>query len=123
MARVTANRPIQIAEAAVVRTMLLQAPVAPGYAHLVDTIESLRVIDRCACGCDSVDFAKTDSINRSTLLADGIGLTPKGGQVGVIVWGRVDAVTGLEVYDLGAGDDDIRLPVLQSIRPFGASAV
>jgi hypothetical protein len=29
-----------------------------------------------------------------------------------------DAVTGLEIYDAGAGDGNVRLPVAESIRPF-----
>jgi hypothetical protein len=38
--------------------------------------------------------------------------------VGVIVWGTADRVTGLEVYDLGAGPHDLTLPVPDSIEPF-----
>jgi hypothetical protein len=32
-----------------------------------------------------------------------------------MVWGRPDAITGLEIYDLGAGEDDLGLPVSASI--------
>jgi len=48
----------------------------------------------------------------------GTGKTLTGGDVGIIVWGTDDAVTGIEVYDLGAGDTDIKLPVESSIRPW-----
>lgn len=53
-------------------------------------------------------------------VADGIGRTALGGEVGVIVWGRRDAITGLEVYSFDA-DDDSKLPVPDSIRPFAAN--
>ncbi|MGH7535357.1 MAG: hypothetical protein ACREMG_07215, partial [Gemmatimonadales bacterium] len=57
--------------------------------------------------------------HRPKPIADGIGTTPAGGKVGVIVWGTAEAVTGLEVYDLGAGAADLRLPDPSSIAPFG----
>ena len=76
---------------------------------------------RCECGCASVDFDAPASDQHSTVVADGIGQTPRGGQVGVIVWGRRYAITGLEVYDWGAGDDDLALPVPASVVAFAGS--
>ena len=70
------------------------------------------------CGCASVDFDSPVSEERSKPIADGTGTTPRGGQVGVIVWGRSDAITGLEIYDLGAGDDDLVLPDPTSVVPW-----
>lgn len=58
-------------------------------------------------------------MERSHPIADGIATTPSGGTVGVIVWGTDDSVTSLEIYDLGAGDGDQRLPTPESIRPWG----
>ena len=52
------------------------------------------------------------------VLAAALEHAPAGGEVGVIVWGRGNAVTGLEIYDLGAGPADLRLPDPASIRPF-----
>jgi hypothetical protein len=52
-------------------------------------------------------------------IADGTGKTPAGGDVGVIVWGHPDSVTGLEIYSFGAADDDdLKLPLPESITPF-----
>lgn len=42
--------------------------------------------------------------------------------MGVIVWGRDDAITALEIYDLGAGEDGLRLPLPSSIRMFREGA-
>ena len=81
----------------------------------MDVIPGLQVVARCECGCASVDFDAPVSDQRSTVIADGTGHTPSGGQVGVIVWGRCDAITGLEVYDLGAGENDLGLPVPTSV--------
>lgn len=121
--RATINRPITPEEIAVIRTTLERAAVAPEYAALVSDLEHLRAIQRCDCGCDSVDFAEASATDPSRPLGDGIGETPQGGTVGVIVWGTPEAVTGLEVYDLGAGDDDLRLPEPESIRAFREGAV
>jgi hypothetical protein len=78
-------------------------------------VSNLEVVGRCECGCASIDFDAPTSDQHSTLIADGTGTTPSGGRVGVIVWGRPDAITGLEIYDLGAGDDDLVLPVPTSV--------
>ena len=116
------DRPISAAEAAVLRAALERVPKAPEFASLASGIERLRVVGACTCGCDSIDFLEQDPARRVTLVADGIGTTPAGGQVGVIVWGTKDFLSGLEVYDLGAGDDDIKLPVPTSIRGFHEGA-
>ena len=66
------------------------------------------------CGCASVDFEK-EQLGISQPIADGTGKTANGGSVGIIVWGANNLITGLEVYDLGAGDDDLGLPDPNSI--------
>jgi hypothetical protein len=116
--RITADRPISPSEIAVIQVMLERAAVDPSCQRLAADVERLRVIDRCACGCDSVEFKAHDADRPSTLIADGTGVTPSVGQVGVIIWGTAKTVTGIEVYDLGAGADDIRLPIPSSIRPW-----
>lgn len=110
MARTIAPRRIAPAEAAVIREALDRAPTTSPLTGLV-AIEDLQVVGQCECGCDSIDFIPADTELHSHPVADGTGTTPAGGTVGIIVWGTDDAITSLEVYDLGAGDDDIRLPV------------
>ena len=110
------DRPITPQEAAVIRATLEQAPKVPALSRLAGGIDQLHAISKCGCGCDSVDFAEHDPSRPSQIVGDGIGVTPKGGQVGVLVWATGDAITGLEIYDLGAGDGDTRLPVPESIH-------
>jgi hypothetical protein len=112
------NRPINAAEIAVIRATLKQAPTLPELPHLADTLEHLRALGCCGCGCDSVDFTTQDPTHISKPIGDGVGTTPAGGRVGVIVWGGDDAITGLEVYSLGAEESDLKLPVPSSIQPF-----
>jgi hypothetical protein len=119
--RARINRPISSAEIEVIRATLERAPSAPEFSALGQHLENLRAINRCVCGCDSVDFAEHDPARLPMPIADGTGITAQGGTVGVIVWGRADSVTGLEVYDLGAGENDLRLPTPDSIRPFSES--
>jgi hypothetical protein len=112
------SRPIRQREVDVIRAALERASVAAVDERVIATIPSLQVVARCECGCASVDFSAPASDQRSTLVADGTGTTPCGGQIGVIVWGRSDAITGLEIYDLGAGDGDLVLPVPISVIPW-----
>lgn len=104
------QRPVSAEEVAVIRAALERAALAPEYKTLVSSLSGLRVVGGCGCGCDSVDFQEEPFIH-SQRLADALGDTPKGGRVGVMVWGTPQQVTGLEIYDLGAGQDDLRLPL------------
>ena len=113
--RVTIDRPITLEERSVIRATLERAAVSPGYESLATKLEHLRAVERCGCGCDSVEFY-IDRDRPSEPISDGIGQTAAGGTVGIIVWGTEEAVTGIEVYDLGAGHGDLKLPVPSSIR-------
>lgn len=108
-------RPINREEMDVIRATLARAKVQSLNDTAVASIETLVVVSRCECGCASIDFEESPSQPRSKPVGDGIGLTPRGGKVGVIVWGRQDAITGLEIYDRGAGDGDLVLPDPESI--------
>jgi len=107
-------------ELGVLRATLEKAAKLELAPALLGCLENLRVIGGCTCGCESIDFAEHDSDRPPRPIADGIGKTPAGGDVGIIVWGTDDAVMSLEVYDLGAGELDIKLPVEASIRPLPA---
>jgi hypothetical protein len=112
------DRPITSEEAAVIRSALKRVPTLPEVLRFAASIDHLHAVSRCGCGCDSVDFAEHDPAHPSRIIANGIGTTPAGWQVGVLVWATEDAITGLEVSDLGAGDDDTKLPVPNSILPW-----
>jgi hypothetical protein len=116
--RAKINRPIRPQEVTVIRTTLERAPKETLNPGVLDTVEHLRAIGQCGCGCDSIDFVPHDPSHMSQPIGDGMGRTPAGGEVGIIVWGRPDAVTGLEIYSLGAEDHDLRLPIPESILPF-----
>ena len=116
--RITLNRDITAEEKAVIRAALDKAAVAPEHVSLASALAHFRAIKRCGCGCDSVDFAEYDPANPPKPIAHATGTTARGGTVGVIVWGTPHGVTGLEIYDLGAGDGDLKLPIAESIRPW-----
>ena len=109
------RRTISSLEAAVLRAAIDRAPHPPVPEGILASLDNLRVVSRCDCGCDSVDFAAPSPSEPATHVADGIGKTPPGGQVGVLVWARGPNISG---YDLGAGDEDLRLPMPDSICPW-----
>ena len=111
-------RAIRDDEAEVIRAALEMAPVAHVGEAAIAAISGLRVIGRCECGCASVNFDSSESGQRAKPIADGTAKTLRGGDVGIIVWGCADAITGLEIYDVGAGDNDLLLPVPTSISPW-----
>jgi hypothetical protein len=113
-----ADRSISAREIAVVTWLLEHAPVEGRYPHLLDGVPRLRVVARCDCGCASVDFERGgQSAARAWILADAVGKSPAGLSCGLILWGRDDAVTGLEIYGGAPGSAD-ELPALDSLRPW-----
>ena len=112
------RRGISEVEIEVIRAALDRALVRTVDETASGTIATLEVIGHCECGCASVDFDSPVSDEHAAPIANGTGTTPRGGQVGVIVWGRSDAITGFEIYDMGAGDDDLVLPVPKSVVPW-----
>jgi hypothetical protein len=95
------RRAITPEEAEVIRAALERASVRRIDDAARVAVPALTVVAKCECGCASVDFDAPPCEERATLVADGTAQTSRGGQVGVIVWGRPDAITGLEIYDLG----------------------
>jgi len=110
-------RPITAEEADVVREALKRAPVKQSRAALLESVSSLVVVDRCKCGCASVDFESNVAAGSSTSIASALGKTPGGTDVGIIVWGDDEHVTGLEIYDFEP-ESSMQLPTVESIRPF-----
>jgi hypothetical protein len=119
--RAKPNRPITDDEIAVVRAALDRCAEIPDAQQLLSTVSSLHVIDQCQCGCPSVDFARNPSTHPRPI-ADGLGITSNGDQVGVIIWGVSGAITGLEVYDMSARANELKLKDLKSIIPWEEGA-
>jgi len=110
------DRRISADEVAVIREALNVAATPTERTALAKQLDGLWVVSACTCGCASVDFVALNEERKSTPVADAMAETARGGTVGIIVWGTSQQITGLEIYDLGAGPDDLRLPVLASIR-------
>lgn len=119
--RAKPNRPINDDEIAVVHAALDSCAEIPDAQQLLSTVSSLHVIDQCECGCPSVDFARSPSTHPRPI-ADGLGITSNGEQVGVIIWGASDAITGLEIYDMSTSASQLKLKDLKSIIPWEEGA-
>jgi hypothetical protein len=111
----TLPRSIRPDEARIIRVVLDRAARASFDPALPATVASLVVVGRCACGCPTIDFASAPSDVRSTVLADATGAMENGEVVGVMVWGRSDAITGLEVFDFADRVGELGLPTPESI--------
>ena len=119
--RAKLNRPIDDTEVAVVRLALERCAETPEARALLPTVGNLSVVGKCDCGCATVDFARNSS-ELPRPIADGIGVTPSGDHVGVIIWGVDDSITGLEIYDMSASASGLPLSDLQSIISFDEGA-
>ena len=107
------NRPLSLAEAAIVRWMLQNASRAGDLSNLEPSVADLRVVGRCSCGCPSVDFMPGGQALGASLIAEAQGVTADGNAVGVLLWARNDELSALEFYDV---DEPARaLPLVESL--------
>jgi hypothetical protein len=111
-------RPISREEADVVVAALEKAPVGGDRTSLREKVRSLVVIDRCKCGCATIDFESSIAPGSARVVADGLGKTPSGKDVGVLVWGDDQAISGLEIYDMEP-ESARELPDPVSVKAWG----
>jgi hypothetical protein len=119
MAKLPISRPISEQEALVVAKMLEVFPTAAAGQLDLDSIKKLKVVARCDCGCDTVEFQGIDWSMPPAVVADGRGKTKKNDEVGVLIFANGPAVTCLEVYQLG--EELARLPTIESIVLYGSA--
>ena len=93
----------------------------PEAAFYKEQLRDLRVISRCGCGCPTIDLvvgrANSATTGPSRILADFVGSTVEGVQVGVTLHAREGKISELEIYELG--EPVKSLPKLESLRSFG----
>ena len=115
------SRPITDSELEVVRWLIEHARTPSGEGYSSINLERLHVIDRCHCGCASVDFELAGQSSDARVVADAIVQRPNGTQAGVILWGSGGHVTGLELYNLDP-DSAKLLPSVAELRTWEGSS-
>ena len=82
-------------------------------------IAALGVVGTCTCGCPTIDLALEDRDQRKTapskILADFVGTTPEGIEVGVILHSREGEISELEVYAIPNATGPFSLPIIVSV--------
>ena len=68
-------------------------------AYRGHSVEELRVVGACPCGCASLYFEPEGQRGKVQRIADELAVYPDGQRAGLILWGREDKIVWLEVYD------------------------
>lgn len=119
MQPVTPARALTEIEAAVIAAAIARAPFGdPGPASSYLQPE-LKVVGRCDCGCDSVFFEGIETAKEQYRIADGLGYSAEGEEIGVIVWADNGRIVHLELYNYT--ENLPRLPLPDSVCPFEES--
>src|SRR4051794_29027260 len=95
------NRPLSRSELTLLKWLLEHGTErAPVYA---EQLPHLQVISHCGCGCPSVDLSVRGEVGSggSEIVADYIGVTPEGLDVGILLHARDGKLAELEVYCFG----------------------
>jgi len=109
-----AVRPISTDERAVLERAVRVAPVDHVEIPSLDGLESLQVVGKCECGCATVQFRYPRSGEIADIVADAVGETATGEQVGILVFASEGRFTQLEI--VGYSDDPAPLPIASTIR-------
>lgn len=85
-------------------------------------LSGLGVVGTCTCGCPTIDLALGGRDQRKTapseILADFVGTTPEGIEVGVILHARDGELSELEVHAIADEKGPFRLPAIESLKQF-----
>jgi hypothetical protein len=109
------ERELSAAESAIVSWMIEYAPMRGSLGHLAPTVEQLRVVENCKCGCPGIDFKKDGQASPWRPIGDARGVSPDGVIVGVILWGSDKEITGLEVYS-ETGKTTFSIPAVEKMK-------
>jgi len=112
-----AVRAISAEERAVLEAALLSAPADGADVPSLAQIDTLQVVGKCQCGCASVDLQHLQPGEIAEVVADAIGETPAGEEVGILVFALGDKIVGLEIY--GYSGTPASLPVASTVRGWG----
>lgn len=109
-------RSIAPVEAAAIGTLLMRAPTGEMCEASSCDIESLRVVGKCPCGCESLFFTGIEEAAEQFRVADGLGYAEDGEEIGMILWASGFRIVRLELYNYS--ENPARLPPSASICPF-----
>ncbi len=109
-----AVRAISAEERTILERALQYAPVDGADLPPLGQLDSLQVVGKCQCGCASVDFRHIKAGEIADVVADAIGETLAGEQVGIIVFALGGNFQGLEI--VGYSDNPAPLPVPSTVR-------
>jgi hypothetical protein len=99
---------------------LLRHAATTSAEHFLTQVPNLQVVGVCGCGCPSVDFQVGGQDANAFIIADAYGTSPEGVPVGVLLWGKQDRISGLEVYPV-TDDQNFQLPRLDTLSPTSGS--
>jgi hypothetical protein len=108
-----------IEEVEVLRAALARAPLGEPREASTTLLEELKVVGTCQCGCDSLFFSGINEAKEQFRVADGLGYTEDGEEIGIIVWASGARIVHLELYNYS--DLPPRLPNAASVCPFEES--
>ena len=119
------NRPLTEEEKSLLLFLLVNA--GEEAAAFLPQIENAMVVGRCSCGCPTVDLQVSEkaeaSPHKTNVIADVIGITADGRQVGVIVFAGQGRLSCLESYNLSESDEPWDFPLISSLREFSGEPI
>jgi hypothetical protein len=117
--RAPENRPLTTDERILLQWLIANG--SPSAAKYAPQIPRVSVVSRCTCGCPTIDLAVDGKHvgGSSELVADFVGKSPEGIQVGVILHCRSGQISELEVYAIDEVKGVFGLPCPDALVALG----
>jgi hypothetical protein len=117
--RAPENRPLTTDERILLEWLVSNG--SPSAAKYAPQIIRVSVVNRCTCGCPTIDLAVDGEHvdGGSEVIADFVGKSPEGIQVGVILHCRGGQISELEVYPIGEVTRVFGLPCPDALVALG----
>jgi hypothetical protein len=117
---VVERRRISSDEIEVVRWLLEHGAMKDVSEYEPESLQGCEVVSACSCGCASIDFVydgstKTAGLRATSIIAEAFTRWPDGTQAGVMLWGNMGKLLGIELYELGGDDIARRFPAVGSL--------
>ena len=115
------RRTISADEIEVVKWLLAHGAMKDVSEYRAESLEGCEVVSACPCGCASIDFeypgsTPTAGLRSTSIIAEAIVRWFDGTQAGVMLWGNMGRLLGIELYELGGEDIARRFPTVGALR-------
>jgi len=108
------NRKLTNHEYELIKWLLSYAENSKKY---LEQLEDIIVVNKCKCGCASIDFKVDNPKSPLKILADYMWYSKNNNPMGIFVFSKSNQLAGLEVWSINGEETPTTLPQIEELIP------